>query len=178
MVSKDSVCSHTVSTFSCDQAALGIPLASRLSICLSACLSVTPFSQCPCHCIIMKFSGVITIDESDVHGKGKGQRSNVKVTEVKTQLNCFRTVTPVWIHIWWWNDAPSLTLLGRGALLLFKVIHQISRSFWVMTSKMVFKITAIFPRGKWVIAKLAYMVQGHVACPLLRAKCTCIQATI
>ena len=31
--------------------------------------------------------------------------SKVKVTEVTTQLNRFRTVTPVWIHKWWWNDA-------------------------------------------------------------------------
>ena len=45
-----------------------------------------------------------------------------------TQLNRFRTVTPVWIHIWWWNDAYSLMLLRRGALLFFKVIRQISRS--------------------------------------------------
>ena len=56
------------------------------------------------------------------------KRSKVKVTEVTTQLNGFRTVTPVWIHIWWWNDAYSLMLLRRGALLFFKVIRQISRS--------------------------------------------------
>ena len=34
----------------------------------------------------MKFSRVITIDKSDVHVKGQGQRSMVKVTEVKTNL--------------------------------------------------------------------------------------------
>ena len=78
--------------------------------------------------IIMKFSGVITSDKSDVHAKGQGQRSKVKVTEVTTQLNRFRTVTPVWIHMWWWNDAYSLIMLRRGALLFFKVIRQISRS--------------------------------------------------
>ena len=38
-------------------------------------------------------------------------RKDCKVTEVKTQLSRFRTVTPVWIHIWWWNDAQSLMLL-------------------------------------------------------------------
>ena len=91
-------------------------------------LSVTPFWLCSHHRIIMKFSGVITNDRSDVHAKGQGQRSKVKVTEVNTQLSLFRTVTPVWIHIWWWNDAQSLMLLRRGALLVFKVIHQISRS--------------------------------------------------
>ena len=59
----------------------------------------------------------------------KRSRSKVKVTEVTTQINLFRTVTPVWIHIWWWNDAYSLMLLRRGALLFFKVIRQISRSY-------------------------------------------------
>ena len=97
---------------------------------MSVCLSVTPFWLCSHHRIIMKFSGVITNDQSKVHAKGQGQRSKVKVTEVTTQLNRFRTVTPVWIDIWWWNDAytGSLMLLRRGALLFFKVIRQISRS--------------------------------------------------
>ena len=100
----------------------------RPSVCPSVCLSVTPFWLCSHHPIIMKFSGVITSDKSDVHAKGQGQRSEVKVTEVTTQLNRFRTVTPVWIHIWWWDDAYSLIMLRRGALLFFKVILQISRS--------------------------------------------------
>ena len=52
--------------------------------------------------------------------KVRGQRSRSQVT---TQLNRFRTVTPVWIHIWWWNDTYSLMLLRRGALFFFKVIH-------------------------------------------------------
>ena len=94
----------------------------------SVCLSVTPFWLCSHHRIIMKFSGVITNDRSDVHAKGQGQRSKVKVTEVNTQLSRFRTVTRVWIHIWWRNDAQSLMLLRGGALLFFKVIRQISRS--------------------------------------------------
>ena len=99
-----------------------------LSVRLSVCPSVTPFWLCSHHRIIMKFSGVITNDQSKVHAKGQGQRSKVKVTEVTTPLNRFRTLTPVWIHIWWWNDAYSLMLLRRGALLFFKVIRQISRS--------------------------------------------------
>ena len=98
------------------------------SVCLSVRPSVTPFSPCTDHRIIMKFSGVITNDKSDVHAKGQGQRSKVKVTEVNTKLNRFRTVTLVWIHIWWWNDAYSLMSLRRGALLFLKVICQISRS--------------------------------------------------
>ena len=95
---------------------------------LSVCPSVTPFWVCSHHHIIMKFSGVITNDRIDVHAKGQGQRSNVKDTVVDTQISCFWTVTPIWIHIWWWNDAQSLMLLRRGALLFVKVIRQISRS--------------------------------------------------
>ena len=118
--------------FSCDQAALWMVQSVRPSVCLSVrlsvCLSVTPLWLCSHHRIIMKFSGVITSDKSDVHAKGQDQRSKVKVTEVTTQLNRFRTVTPVWIHMWWWNDAYSLIMLRRGALLFFKVIRQISRS--------------------------------------------------
>ena len=83
---------------------------------------------CSHHRIIMKFSGVITKDQGKVHAKGQGQRLKVKVTEVTTQLNRFRTVTPVWIHLWRWNDTYSLMLLRRGALLFLKVIRQISRS--------------------------------------------------
>ena len=47
----------------------------RPSVCLSVCPSVTPFWQCSCYHIIMKFSGVITNDRSDVHANGQGQRS-------------------------------------------------------------------------------------------------------
>ena len=76
----------------------------------------------------MKFSGVITNDRSDSHAKGQRRRSKAKVTEVKTQLSRFWTVTPVWIHGWLWNDAQSLKQHRRCALLFFKVIRQISRS--------------------------------------------------
>ena len=53
---------------------------------LSVCPSVTPFWLCSHHRIIMKFSGVITLDQGKVHAKGQGQRSKVKVTEVTTQI--------------------------------------------------------------------------------------------
>ena len=114
--------------FSCDQAALQMVFSVCPSVRLSVRLSVTPFWLCSHHRIIMKFSGVFTNDQCKVHAKGQGQRSKVKVTEVTTQLNRFRTVTPVWNHIWWWNDAYGLMLLRRGALLFLKVIRQISRS--------------------------------------------------
>ena len=56
------------------------------SVRLSVRLSVTSFSSCSHHRIIMKFSGVITNDRSDVHANGQGQRSMVKVTEVNANL--------------------------------------------------------------------------------------------
>ena len=126
--------------FSCDQAALWMVQSVRLSVCLSVRLSVC-LSVCPSVCLshlfhyvpsayhheIMKFSGVITNERSDVHAKGQSQRAKVKVTEVKIQLSRFRAVTPVWIDIWWWNDAQSLVLLRRGALFFCKIIRQISR---------------------------------------------------
>ena len=97
--------------------------------CLSVCLSVTPFSLWCNHRIIIKFSGIITNDGSGVYAIGLIQRSKVMVTDVKSQLNRFRTLTPVWIHIWWFNDVQSLVLLRRGALLLSKVIRQISKAW-------------------------------------------------
>ena len=65
------------------------------SVHVSVCMSVTPFSLCSRHRIIMKFSGVITIDKRKVRIKDQGQRSKVKVTEVITPLEGFRTITPV-----------------------------------------------------------------------------------
>ena len=88
----------------------------RPSVRLSVRPSVTPFSPCSHHCIIIKFSGVITMVKSDVHAKGQGQRSKVKVTEVNTQLSRFRNLTPVWIYIWQWNHAHSWKQHRRGAL--------------------------------------------------------------
>ena len=99
------------------------------SVCPSVSLSVTPFWLCSHHRIIMKFLGVITNDQSKVHAKGQGQRSKVKVTQVTNQLNRFRTVTAVWIHIWWWNDAYSLMLLRRGALLFLAATKQLYEWF-------------------------------------------------
>ena len=55
----------------------------------------------------------------------KRSRSKVKVTEVTTQLNRFRTVTPVWIHIWLWDEAYSLIMLRRGALLFLAATKQL-----------------------------------------------------
>ena len=69
-----------------------------------------PFWLCSHHRIIMKFSEVITMDKSDVHAKGQGQRSrSQRSKQILTQIERFRTLTPVWIHLWLWNDAQSLT---------------------------------------------------------------------
>ena len=124
MVQKIYVPESATFIFCCDQAALRTLLSVRLSV----RLSVTPVSLCSHPHIILKFSGVITNDKGDVHAGGQGQRSKVKVTEIKTLLSRFRTLTPVWIHIWRWNDTKSLMWLRRGDLLSLKVIRQISRS--------------------------------------------------
>ena len=34
----------------------------------------------------MKFAGVITVDKSNVHAKGQGHKSKVKVTEVQANF--------------------------------------------------------------------------------------------
>ena len=70
----------------CPSVRLSVRLSVCLSVRLSVCPPVTPFWLCSHHRIIMKFSGVITLDQGKVHAKGQGQRSKVKVTEVTTQI--------------------------------------------------------------------------------------------
>ena len=97
------------------------------SVCLSICPSV-------CHTFLTLFPSSYhheifrTYYQWQKWCPCKRSRSKVKVTVVNTQLCRFRTVTPVWFHIWWCNDASILMLLRRGALLFFKVIREISRS--------------------------------------------------
>ena len=54
--------------------------------------------------------------------------TRLKKSSILTKIGRFRTVTPVWIHWWLWNDAQSLKQHNRGALLFFKVIRKISSS--------------------------------------------------
>ena len=83
------------------------------SVLPSVCLSLRPTPWlCVLHRIIMAFSGVIPKDRCDIQANCHGQMSKVKVTEVKTKYSRFRTATPVWIHIWWWNVAQSLMFLS------------------------------------------------------------------
>ena len=118
-----------VSIFSCDQAALWMVQSVRPSVCPSACLSV-------CHTFLTMFPSSYHHEifgsyyqwqkwrpckRSRSEVKGQGHRGHNPTLR-------FRTVTPVWIHIWWWNDAYSLIMIRRGALLFFKVICEISRS--------------------------------------------------
>ena len=132
-IKKNIVRSTDLSLLSCDQAALwmvfSVCLSVRLSVCPSHLFDYVPIIVSVClsvrHTFLIMFPSsyhheifrVITKDPCNVHAKGQGQRSKVKVTEVTTQLSRFRTVTPVWIHLWWWNDTYSLMLLRRGALL-------------------------------------------------------------
>ena len=106
--------------FSCDQAALQMVFSVRLSVRLSHLFDYVPiivsswnFQE------LLPMTKVRSMQNVKVKGQGhRGHDPNFR----------FRTVTPVWIQIWWWNDTYSLMLLRRGALLFFKVIRQISRS--------------------------------------------------
>ena len=95
-----SIC--RVSNLTC-QSALRTLISIRPSVCLFVRPPLTPFltmflssyhPEIVMNLIMLKLS-VITIDRRDVHAKGQGQRPKVKVTEVMTPLNNFRTVTPV-----------------------------------------------------------------------------------
>ena len=97
-IGSNSVLSRDI--FSCDQAAL----RTLLSVCQSIRL-LHLFHNVPL--IVSSFQELLPMTDV-MHASGQAQRSKVKATEVKTQLNHFRTVTPVWIP--------------------FKVIFQISRS--------------------------------------------------
>ena len=112
-------------------------LSIRSSILLFVRLSVRHFWLCSSHRIIVEFAGVITIDESDVHENGQGQRSR----SILSQLRHFRTVTLIWIHRWIRNVAQSLQWHRRGILLFCKVVRQIwrphgkeNRRFWTKLS--------------------------------------------
>ena len=103
--------SYVFCIFSCDKAAQRTLQSVRLSVCYTF-FTLFPSSYhheifrscyqwqnwCPC----------------------KRSRSEVKVTKIKTQHSRFWTATPVWIHIWSCNDAQSLMLLRRGALLFWR----------------------------------------------------------
>ena len=57
-----------------------------------------------------------------------GSRRTKKKSPILTWSERFRTLTPVSKYQWLSNAAQSVMLYRRGALLFFKVIHQILRS--------------------------------------------------
>ena len=107
---------------SCDQAAIWLVQSVHPSVCTSVPPSV-------CHTFFTMFPSSYhhEIFRSYYHGQ-KWCPCKRSMSEVNTQLSRFRTLTPVWIHIWQWNHAHSWKQHRGGALLFFKVIRQISRS--------------------------------------------------
>ena len=102
--------------FSCDQAALQMVF----SVCLSHLLYYVPI-------IVSSWNFQELLPMTKVRSMHKVKVRGKRSRSQRSQPN-FWTVTPVWIQIWWWNDAYSLVLLRRGALLFFKVMRQIARS--------------------------------------------------
>ena len=119
---------------------------------MSVSPSVTPFSLCSHHGIIMDFCR--SYDQWPKWGPCKRIRSEVKV-KVKAQLNRFQTATPVWIHIWWRNDAQSLMLLKRSALFFF----QCHTSNFKVTIERFPTVTPV--RIHWWLWNNAYSVKQH-----------------
>ena len=85
-------------------------------------------SDLPCSSSYVKFQGHTAKKIVDFDPNWAFPDCNSSLNSPMAMKWCTKLVTPVWIHIWWWNDAYSLIMLRRGALLFFKVIRQISRS--------------------------------------------------
>ena len=111
--------------FSCDQAAIWLVQSVRLSVCLYVC-----------HTFFIMFPSWYHHEtfRSYYHGQKwcpcKRSRSKVKVTEFNTQLSHFRTLTPVSIHIWQWNQAHSWKQHRRGALLFLAATKQLYKWYF------------------------------------------------
>ena len=73
----------------------------------------------------------------------KFQGHTTEKSSILTQIGRSRTVTPVRVHWWLWNDVQGLKQHWRGALLFFKVICHISRSQWTKTAD--FDLNWAFP---------------------------------
>ena len=55
----------------------------------------------------------------------KFQDHTAKKYSILTQIGRFRTVTPLWIHWWLWNDAQSLKQYKRVALLFSQLSNSL-----------------------------------------------------
>ena len=96
--------------FSCDQAAIWM----AHSVCLSVRLSVQLwrlFHYVPIIVSLWNFqellpwTEVMSMQKVEIRGqRSRSQRSK----QILTWIGRFRTLTPVWIHWWLWNDAQSL----------------------------------------------------------------------
>ena len=105
---------------------------------LSVCPPVRP-SVCRPNRVSSVFSTILARSISNLHILSTNFRRCVTCQAFERNLKFefllkfflfhdFWTVTPVWVHQWLQNDAQSLKQHRTGALLFFKVIHQISRS--------------------------------------------------
>ena len=93
----------------------------------------------------MKWCTKLEAAWESIHIVFQGYPSNFKVAwdkklPILTQIERFRTETPVWIQWWLWNDAQSLKHHRRGAVLYFKVNRQISRSQGTKNSSILARI--------------------------------------
>ena len=82
-------------------------------------------------CVTLQDRNFVTLPMTKVMSmqkfKVRGHRSR---SEVKIQLNRFRTVTPIKIHWWLWNDAQSLKQHRRGALLFLAATKQLYKWYF------------------------------------------------
>ena len=81
------------------------------------------------HRIIMNFLGVITNDKTGVYAKGQGQRSNVKVTEVKTELNRFWPnlgVSGLYLQL---EFTDGYEMMHKAWSNIYEVSYYFSRSY-------------------------------------------------
>ena len=58
---------------------------------------------------LLPLTKMMSMQKVKVRGKRSGSQRS------KPNFSLFRIITPVWIHIWQWDDAQSLMLLRRGA---------------------------------------------------------------
>ena len=98
----------SLTVFSCDLAAL----RTILSVCPSVWLSARPSVRRPSHLLtILPLTDVMSMQMFKVRfQRSRSQRS-------RPNLAISGLLTPIWIHLWLWNDAWSLMLLSRDALL-------------------------------------------------------------
>ena len=94
------------SIISCDQAALWMAQSVHPSVCLSHLFDYVPiivsswnFQE------LLPMTEVTSMQEVKVRGQKSRSRSSTP------NLAVSRTATPVWIHIWRWNDAQAWSCL-------------------------------------------------------------------